>query len=108
MMQNSPGASINHLPWEHLRPLTKVRVAQVSNRFPTCCIADFQSADRPNLRAREMVRTACRLEALRYSRLETGWKPALRPGPRPWPFAGCALKSEKTERTEKDSKVCRS
>src|SRR6266571_1692267 len=46
-------------------------VAQVSNRFPTCCVADFQSADRPNLRAREMVRTACRLEALRYSRLET-------------------------------------
>src|SRR5438128_2512588 len=46
--------------------IDKVRVAQVSNRFPTCCIADFQSADRPNLRAREIVRTACRLEALRY------------------------------------------
>src|SRR5438552_16820106 len=55
-------------------PLTKFSqfgVAQVSNQFPPCCIADFQSADRPNLWTREMVRTARRLEALRYSRLET-------------------------------------
>src|SRR5437773_1077155 len=36
-----------------------------------------------NLRAREMVRTTRRLEALRYGRLETGWKPALRLCP--WP-----------------------
>ena len=54
-----------------LRAIDKGQPVRRSRSFPTCYIADFQSADRPNLRVRKMVRTACRLEALRYSRLET-------------------------------------
>src|SRR6266536_20966 len=37
--------------------------------FPTCCIADFQSAGRRKHQARKSIRTVCRLEALRHSRL---------------------------------------
>src|SRR5438876_172816 len=42
-------------------------VAQVSNRFPTCCVADFQSAVPRIFRMRPTFSKLGRLEALRYS-----------------------------------------
>src|SRR5260370_41153249 len=48
--------------------------------FPTCCIADFQSAGPPTPRTRAKTRKTRRLEALRYSRLET-WATSIADSP---------------------------
>src|SRR6266404_2014322 len=78
---NPPG---NELRWRHLEPVDRLTflstpgrkyggVAQVSNlpyrRFPIGRRGMARHAEKVGVR---------RLEALRYSRLETGWKPALR------------------------------
>src|SRR6266481_511495 len=43
----------------------------MSRRCPTCCIADFQSVGCPATPAHPSERSSCRLEALRYGRLDT-------------------------------------